>query len=244
MLFAILSSALAATYTVPFAINQTAPVASIPASQQIIWVQSYGQNEDIPDLTVQSSWAPVTCVVQGGILEARFTATRTTWPTSWPSTATCSYSFGNPSNTLDVTLQISNCTSSVCARNDAAVVLAACSSPWTFTGTGLWSTACQLPTPPNGKLYALPADASGDSWSARYQIGGSPAPDTDSKVGSVQCGLLWDTTPNPDVWLLDVVVGDSIPSDLTVYCPLRMYTTATKAFSWGSTPVNIVVDRP
>lgn len=241
------------TRTVVFPINQTAPSASIPSSQSIEWEVVYGLDSDheIPDMTIQSSWSPLTCVVYDGVVAARFKSTRGTWPSSWPGSATCSATVGG-SSTLTVTLTIQNCTGSECDRKDfdGSAAIPSCSSPWTISGKGYSVNTCTLPNPPSGKQYAVPKWASAskgnglDSWPAHYKLGASADPDTDPKVGGVECRMGLYTSPNPDVYLFQVVVSENLSGDLSsIYCPTRLMTTATKAFSWAN-EISVVVDRP
>lgn len=250
-LFAFLSLAFGAslTHTVDFPVNKTAPVASIPSGQSIKWQVVYGYDEALPNIIVQSSWAPLKCMVANGILRAEFTSTRGTWPSSWPTTATCAANVGQDGSTITITLNVLSCTSAECERGDydASATLPSCPSTWTIATGGYVTRGCALAQPAAGKVYAAPRTAKKSSalqtYPAMKQLGGSPN-EADLPVSGVTCGIAWYETPAPDMWLLSVEVSDAVFSDLSgIYCPLRLYTTATKAYSWG-TPINLVIDRP
>jgi hypothetical protein len=249
----LVAGATTVNHTVDFPVNKTAPVASIPASQPINWSVMYGLNPDLPNANIVSSWAPLSCAIIDGIIHARFTSTRATWPSSWPSTATCTASF-NGTDTIVVTLNILTCptTTAACARKDVdkSQSIQSCPASWTFAAPpGFQSNICRLAAPPTGKVYASPkwavAEGNRMMYPAQYKVGASANPDTDPQIPGVICAI-WGFDPDaagPNLYSLHAEVHDSIVKDTTLYCAIRHQTTATKAFSWGTETV-IVVDRP
>lgn len=247
-----LASAATVSRNVAFSVNQTAPAASIPAAQPVVWDVVYGADESLPDLTVPSSWAPITCYVHNGIVAARFTATRATWPTSWPGSATCTVLVGPSNTTLVINLQITDCTGAECDREDynqSTWAPAACPGTISVTSSGFSTHECLLPAPAAGKKYIAPLGSTKTvngmaSWSARLKVGATAAPDTDPLVAPILCRYGWYTDPTPDQYLLQAVVTETLTSDLTgAYCPMRLFTSATGVYSWGTNTM-INVDRP
>lgn len=248
-----LASAATVSRNVEFSVNKTAPAASIPAAQPVVWDVVYGADESLPDLTVSSSWAPITCYVHNGIVAARFVSTRATWPTSWPGSATCTVLVGPSNTTLVINLQITDCTGTKCDRHDynqSTWAPAACPGTISVTGVGFSTHECLLSAPAAGKKYLAPLGSTKTvndmaTWPARLQVGASPAPDTDPQLGSaVRCEYGWYTDPTPDQYMLVAVVTEDVTSDLSgAYCPIRLFTPATGVYSWGTNTM-INVDRP
>lgn len=235
--------------TVTFELNQTAPSSSIPSAQVVEVSAFYGYDDSLPDIVIASSWSYLTCNVWDGNLRATFKATRGTWPGSWPSSATCTFDVGP--NTVVVTVALVSCTSAVCDRHDFDHSAGTANCPIASVSMAQFAVvSCRMPAPPSGKIYALPNNArrlreyADLSWPAQYKVGASANPDTDPRVTAVQCQLAtWDAPSGPDPYDLTVTVTDALRSDTTVYCPIRLQTTATKAFSWGTEQV-VTVDRP
>jgi hypothetical protein len=233
--------------TVEFPVNQTAPSTSIPSAQPVVWDVVYGYNPELPNTTVPSSWAYLTCMIEDGFILARFEATRGTWPSSFPGSATCSATF-NSTDTITTTLTI---TTSTASRRDFdfSATTPTCSTPWTITAPIGWTTdGCKLPAAPSGKVYAVPKWAEKSpitglmTWSAQHKVGASAAPDTDPEVPGVYCAIAgYDLATDEFYYFVDV--DDVLKTDTTVYCPIRHQTVASSAFSWG-TEATIIIDRP
>lgn len=76
------------TYTTTLPVVRSAPTHG-PSTQRWVTVQSWDVGTTQSNQTVTSNWSYITCEVDNGSIVAVFKATPATWPTSFPSTATC-----------------------------------------------------------------------------------------------------------------------------------------------------------
>lgn len=231
--------------SVTFTINETAPSASIPINQPVVVDQLYGADDDAPDVTVASTWSYLTCQNKDGSPLVEFSATRGTWPGSWPSTATCTFYAGTSHTPVNITINIVS-TSTPRYEFDRTAEPNCSTSGWTLSVAGLLQRDCQAPAPPTGYSYALPLNAFTEGvttwWPAKYQVGGSAAPSTDPDFPDVLCTLIgYGATPT---WHMFVRVGQPNDGDITVYCPVRLYSTSNSTYSWWTSVYPITVDRP
>lgn len=88
--FLIATAVAGGSYSFDMPIVGSAPPSGGPDTV-VGWFQSWPVAPGEPDFTVQSSWPFVTCGVHGGSVFARFLASPTNWPTSFPSVVTCSH---------------------------------------------------------------------------------------------------------------------------------------------------------
>lgn len=250
LLMASFVSAMAASLatSVDFQVDHTAPTASIPSGQVIEVSAFYGYEPALPDISVNSSWSYLDCEITDGVARIVFTATRATWPTTWPSSATCSYT--SLANSYTVTVNLSDCSGDpACMRSDRdeSAGVPNCGTSLTLDGSGIIVDACKLPALTSGVSYAYPKDARfipgvqvWQEWDAAYKVGGSYAPDTDPRVPGITCSISSYTNGSN----MFVRVSDVVRKDATVYCPILLYTTSTGTFAWATTHLPVVIDRP
>lgn len=235
------------TVTVLLQYDETAPGPHIPADQRIgSWSTSHGRYWWVPDGRVPSSWPYVTCVAQSGYLRAELSATRVTWPTSWPNRATCSFE-GYGFEVAAVTVELRACADERCRRDDRdESVMPRCSFPWNLETAGLTTDGCQLPPPPPGQLYDVPDQATRESgtrgeWPAQRRVGLFASPETDPVVAGVTCDIqLWEHPERGASFGVSAATGPE--GDVRVYCPMRYRSTSTGERWWGPEAI-LGVDR-
>jgi len=89
MLSLILSAALAQSYSVDFPVKASAPT-ELPSDHAITASLSFlGIAPGYADQTIASSWSYVKCAIDDESVVVQFTSTVASWPSSWPSSATC-----------------------------------------------------------------------------------------------------------------------------------------------------------
>ncbi len=169
MISLLTSAALAQSYSVDLAVVRPAPVHL--GTDEISTVVRYRVADGYPDQIVASDFAPVTCAIESGVVVVRFVATTADWPTTWPSTATCTAS--------GVTLVV-NLTPAVTTDDyDRTFV----------PGNGI--TIESAPNVGQYRTYAMPPGGSyvEGTWDARL----SPA----QKWKGVNCSLAFASTGDP-----------------------------------------------
>jgi hypothetical protein len=217
------------TATVPFPIDRTAPGPDLPADQVILHDAYYPLPWWGEDRVVASTWPYVTCVLQTGHVHAEFSATRATWPTTWPDTATCTVdSFGVELAT--VAIELVPCDNPRCRRRDRdESFVPRCSFPWNVETPGLMTDGCLLPPPPPGQVYAPPGPS---EWNARRRIGLLANPDTDPAVEAVTCRIGASSHPPEGPWF-GISASHGPEVDLRVYCPIPYQSVSTGERWWG-----------
>lgn len=86
--FLLSGAAQAQTYSVDFAIPMTTPV-NLGSNDEILAFRQWGVASGYSDQTISSSWSYIDCEIVDESVHVVFSATPATWPTSFPSTATC-----------------------------------------------------------------------------------------------------------------------------------------------------------
>jgi hypothetical protein len=234
------------TFPVELSYDETPPGPHIPADQVIHGAGTihWGGYFWIPDGRVPSSWPYVTCVAKDGFLGAEFSATRATWPTSWPDRATCSFE-GYGLELSTVTVDLVACTTDRCRREDRdASATRRCSFPWNLETGGVTIDGCALPPPPPGQVYDVPDDATNPrgahwEWSTRRRVGLYANPEIDPVVAGVTCGiLLWEHAEAGAFF----TVRAEPEGDVRAYCPMRYRSTSTGERWWGPEAI-LGIDR-
>lgn len=90
LLIALFSPSYAATYEVELEVYATAPQAP-PGSGHVVRLARQLAATSLPDTTVSTAHPNFTCEIANGHVQAVFTASVASWPTSFPATVTCSY---------------------------------------------------------------------------------------------------------------------------------------------------------
>lgn len=232
---------------VTMTIDQSTPTN--PVEQSI----SLGRHLQLSDITIDSDWSFLDCVVDDGELLAVFKGTATSWPSTWPTEAVCEVSWRG--DTYKVNVQIASCGTKAWCQNDASyrtsTTLPACSTKAHVVGENqAFQYACNLGAPPSGKAYTIPEDnlhrwAGRPAWYARVRLGASPAA-SDPEAQHIHCGAMpWG--PNGTSWAVYYMVGTKAREVTSTtpgpyYCPIRLLNTTSFATSWDD-PVYFTLDR-
>ncbi len=190
------------------------PTDEVPADELVVMFEPVA-SVSLPDMVVQSSFAPVTCEVRDGLAGVWFTATRDTWPAAWPATATCSH------GPVTWTLQLRPCAGAWCRRRDRPPPLRPCAEPWLEDWSSpdgppdsLFTQGCTLPR--DGTGFVPPADT-GKTWPALRRVGPTEAPATDPLAPGVTCALSGRPEHPAQVVVATVDRARIAPG---TYCPL------------------------
>lgn len=92
--------ALAGNYSTTLDAKQTSAPTGYASDSVLHATSGVIEAENQGDLTVNSSWSYVKCIVSDEVAFAVFQSTPANWPSSWPSTATCTYG----GHTLTITI--------------------------------------------------------------------------------------------------------------------------------------------
>lgn len=183
MMLLAVATASAQTYSVSFPV-----VAPHPAHLDDDTVQSsilrYHVADGYSDRVIPSSWGPIECRIESGVVVVEFSATDDTWPTTWPSQVTC--------QSQSVTLVIQLTPAVVTGDYDPQVI----------PGAGI--TIVSAPNVGHYRSYRLPAGGSyvAGTWDARL----SPA----KKWPGVNCAMAFGPTGVP---FLQVRATNGAPAD-------------------------------
>ncbi|MEO0604108.1 MAG: hypothetical protein AAF211_21905 [Myxococcota bacterium] len=141
----------ASTYEIDFYIKSAAPTKRPSIGRQF----TYDVGPGWPDVAVTSDWSYVTCEHQAGIVRMVFEATATNWPSTWPSTVSCSaLGYTLKANILDLPLT---------DDYPVAVDINAGLDIELAPGTYFWRSF-ELPSSHSFALGAVDADLGGSSW--------------------------------------------------------------------------------
>jgi hypothetical protein len=243
-----LSFAFGATFETETVIYMDKSAPSPARDVDAFW--NYGVTHRVPPMVVDSSWSNMRCVVtENGLLNVEFSAESGSWPTSWPSTVTCS--MGHDGDTYTLKVNLLTCDDASCERVEFPTDIPNCSATNSVSLRPRETRfqRCWLPAPPSGKMYTLPDDLHrglGDEpyWYGKFKKGSSFSTD-DPKVEGLECSIERHqvVATGAPVYLLSYMMESTLPGNTRpYYCPIRLVDSSTKALSWG-TPISISVDR-
>jgi len=98
----------AATFQQELPCVEPAPTLRSPNTEITHYAQWSGAGTGHPDTVVSSSWPYVECANRNGVISATFRATVSNWPTSFPSTVSCTHNNDQLVLTLTPALLSSN----------------------------------------------------------------------------------------------------------------------------------------